>query len=70
MNVLNNVEGGISKVKLGAWLVGLSAVLGTVAGYLNGSLDMFTALQALATEVGAVFAALGLRDIPFLNSAK
>lgn len=56
-----------SKTKLGAFLVGLSAVLGTVGGLLSGNIDLATGFQALVTEVGIVVGVFGLRDLPFVN---
>ena len=56
-----------SKTKLGAGLVGLSAVLGTLGGWLSGSIDAGSALTALIAEVGVVLAVFGVRDMPFVN---
>lgn len=58
----------VSKTKAGATLMGLGFVIGTVGGWLYGSIDTMNAIQALITEIGAVLAIYGIRDIPFLNS--
>jgi len=57
----------ISKTKTGATLVGIGLVLGTIGGWLQGTLDPMTAITALATEVGGVLAIFGIRDWPILN---
>ena len=56
-----------SKTKVGALLVGISAVLGTVGGFLSGSIEFASAFQALLIEVGAIVGFFGLRDLPFVN---
>jgi hypothetical protein len=56
-----------SKTKIGATLVGLSAVLGTVGGLLQGSIDLGSGLTALLTEIGLVLGIWGIRDLPILN---
>jgi len=60
----------VSKTKVGAILIGASAVLGTVGGILTGAIDMMSGIQALIVEVGAVLVAMGIRDIPILNKKK
>ena len=57
----------VSKTKIGAILIGASAVLGTVGGILTGAIDIVTGIQALIVEVGAVLVAFGIRDMPFIN---
>ena len=59
---------GYSKTKIGAFLVGLSAVLGTVGSWLGGAIDTSSALQALILEVGVVLTVFGIRDMPFVNN--
>ena len=51
-----------SKTKIGAILIGASAVLGTVGGMLTGAIELVTGIQALIVEVGAVLIAMGIRD--------
>ena len=59
-----------SKTKLGALLVGLGAILGTAGGWLSGSLEPMSAVQALIIEIGAVLGVCGIRDLPFVNKEK
>ena len=56
-----------SKTKWGTLLVGVSAILGTLGGWLSGSIEASTALQALLLEMGVVLAFFGIRDLPFVN---
>ena len=56
-----------SKTKIGAALVGLSAVIGTIGSWLQGSIDPGTAVTALIAQVGIVLAVFGVRDMPFVN---
>ncbi|MFH1917610.1 MAG: hypothetical protein ABIJ14_00675 [Nanoarchaeota archaeon] len=56
-----------SKTKMGATLVGLSAVIGTIGGWLQGSIDPGTAITALIAEIGVVLAVFGVRDLPVVN---
>lgn len=56
-----------SKTKWGVLLLGLSAILGTVGGWLSGSIGLSTAITALIAEVGAVFGLFGIRDLPLIN---
>lgn len=56
-----------SKTKWGAVLIGVAAILGTVGGWLSGTIDAGSALTALITELGAVLLVFGVRDIPFIN---
>jgi len=58
-----------SKTKWGALLIGVSAVLGTVGGALTGGFGTDT-LFTLLTEIGAVLAVFGIRDLPIFNSFK
>lgn len=60
----------ISKTKLGASLLGLSAILATIGGWLSGTIDTTSAVTALIAEVGAVITAFGIRDWPILNGVK
>ena len=59
-----------SKTKIGAILIGASAVLGTVGGMLTGAIDVVNGIQALIVEVGVVLVACGVRDIPLLNKKR
>lgn len=65
--MINNKEGKMSKTKLGAVLIGLGAVLGTVGGWMSGSIDAVSALQGLLIEVGAVATLFGFRDLNIFN---
>ena len=56
-----------SKTKLGAVLVGVSALLGTIGGWLTGAIDLTSAIQAIIMEAGAVMSVFGLRDLPVVN---
>jgi hypothetical protein len=56
-----------SKTKIGAALVGLSAVIGTVGGWLSGAIEPSTAIPSLIAEIGVVFTVFGVRDWPFIN---
>jgi len=57
----------VSKTKIGAVLIGASAVLATAAGFFTGELLLFDAVNALLVEVGAVCAVFGFRDLPIIN---
>lgn len=59
-----------SKTKIGTLLIGVGPVLITIGGMLNGSIDFINGLTALSMEVGVVLAALGIRDMPFINRAR
>ena len=56
-----------SKTKVGAVLMGVSAVLGTLAGMVQGSVPLAVGLQTLSVELGAVYMVFGFRDLPFVN---
>lgn len=56
-----------SKTKTGSVILGISAILGTIGGWMTGSINPATAFQALVAEVGVVWLAMGLRDLPFVN---
>lgn len=56
-----------SKTKVGAVLIGLGAIIGTVGGVLSGTIDITAAIPALMTEIGIVAAIFGVRDLPLLN---
>ena len=56
-----------SKTKWGALLVGLGIVLGTVGSMVNGTLNYGAGITALLTEIGAILAVFGIRDLPFIN---
>jgi len=60
----------MSNTKIGAVLIGVSMILGTIGGYLTGAIDTMSALQALLAEVGGVFAVFGIRGWPILNKTK
>jgi hypothetical protein len=63
-------EEGFSKVKVGALLVAAAVIVTTVGNFLTGDLTLLAALTSLVTDVGAFLAALGVRDLPFLNTSK
>ena len=65
---MGNKSKSYSKTKLGAFLVGLSAVLGTIGSWLGGVIDTSSALQALILEVGVVLVIFGIRDMPLINN--
>jgi hypothetical protein len=69
ITMLQNSTGAISKVKIGAVLIGLSALLGTIGGWYTGAISLTSAIEALITELGAVYAAFGVRDLPIVNTA-
>lgn len=56
-----------SKTKIGALLVGVGTLLGTIGGYLSGTIDIGSAIQAIAVQVGIVIGVLGLRDLNIVN---
>ena len=56
-----------SKTKVGTILIGLGPILATVGGMLTGSVDFVSGITALSVEMGVVFAAFGIRDLPFVN---
>jgi hypothetical protein len=60
----------VSKTKIGAALIGVAALIGTVGGYLSGTIELGSAIQAIMVEAGAVLAAFGIRDLPVLNKTK
>ena len=56
-----------SKTKIGTALVGLSAVIGTLGGWLSGTIEPNQAITSLIAELGVVLAVFGVRDLPFVN---
>ena len=56
-----------SKTKIGTLLIGIGPVLVTIGGMLNGSIDFISGITALSVEVGVILAALGIRDLNFVN---
>ena len=56
-----------SKTKMGALLMGLSAVLATMGAYISGAVDAGATVNALIIQVGAVLAVFGVRDLPVIN---
>ncbi len=60
----------MSKTKLGAILIGIGAVLGTVGGMLTEVIPVGIGIQTLFVEVGIVVTAFGIRDLPILNLKK
>lgn len=51
-----------SKTKIGALLIGIGAVLGTVGGMLNGTVDVGAGITLLIAEVGGVLTLVGIRN--------
>lgn len=56
-----------SKTKWAAILIGISPILMTVGGMLQGSLDYGTGFMQLSAEVGIILGIFGIRDLPFIN---
>jgi len=56
-----------SKTKVGALLVGAGALLGTIGALVNGDVATIDAITAMATQLGAVLAAFGIRDWNLVN---
>ncbi len=59
-----------SKTKIGGVIIGFSAILGTVGGWLTGTIETAFAIQSLIVEVGIVVTLFGVRDLPFINNKK
>jgi hypothetical protein len=57
-----------SKLKIGSFVVALAAILGTIGGYLTGTITLMSGIMALGTEVGALLAVFGISELPILNS--
>ena len=60
----------VSKTKVGATFIGVSAILGTVGSYMNGMIDLGSFIQAIIAEVGVVLGIYGIRDLPLINRKK
>jgi len=58
-----------SKTKIGTLLITAGPILITLGGLLTGTINLVNGLTALSTEVGAVFAVFGIRNLPFVNKA-
>ena len=56
-----------SKTKIGSILVGLSFVIATIGGMLQGQVEIGIGITTLITEIGVVITALGLRDLPIFD---
>lgn len=59
-----------SNTKVGAVLIGASAVLGTVAAWVTGDIAIFDALKAVLIEVGAVYGVFGVYGWELFNPKK
>lgn len=59
-----------SKTKVGAALIGLSAIIGTIGGYLSGNIELGEAFRVFLLEGGAILGIMGLRDLPIINKSK
>ena len=57
----------ISKAKIGSFIIGLAALLGTGGAILSGSVSFLESIPTLMAEVGAVFAVFGITELPVLN---
>ena len=49
-----------SKTKIGAALVGLSALIGTLGGWLSGTIESSQAIMSIIAELGVVLAVFGV----------
>lgn len=56
-----------SKTKIGAGLVGISAIFASVGGWLNGAVQLNAMVTAVIASIGAVVTAWGIRDWPIIN---
>ena len=59
-----------SQTKLGALLLGISALFGTLYALSTGLITLNAGVLQILTEVGAVLTAFGVRDLPILNTIK
>jgi len=59
-----------SRTKIGAVLVGIGAILGTVGGYILGEIELVKAISLVVSEIGAIFLIFGIRGLPILNGGK
>ena len=64
------MQNKMSRTKIGAVLLGGSAILGTLGGWFSGTIESGTAIRVLIAEVGAVFLIFGVRGWPVINRAK
>ena len=51
-----------SKTKVGALLIGVGAILATVGGVVQGTIDIGAGITALITEIGVIMTIVGLRN--------
>ena len=56
-----------SNTKLGAVVIGVAAVLGTLGRLIVGTIPVDTGIYMLLTEVGGVLFIFGVRNMPFIN---
>lgn len=66
-NAVKNKEGRNSKTKIGAVLIAAGPVLVTVGSIITGDMQLLDGIIRLSTQVGAVLAVFGIRDLPILN---
>jgi len=59
-----------SKTKWAGLLIGGSAFLGTLGGWLGGTIDFNTFFMTAMLDVGLILAVFGIRDLPFINRTK
>lgn len=64
------MEQKMSKTKIGAILLGGSAILGTIGAWLSGTLNTVIAIEVLIAEVGAIYLIFGIRGWPIINRTK
>jgi len=67
MEIIKNKEKKISKVKIGALLVGVGSIIGVVGGMVQGQIDFGVGIQAIAVQAGIILGICGIRDLPILN---
>jgi len=51
-----------SKTKLGAFLLGVSALVGTLGSFFVGDISLQAFVQEILVEIGSVLAVFGIRD--------
>ena len=59
-----------SKTKWAGLLIGGSAFLGTLGGWLSGTIDFNTFFTAAMIDIGMILAVFGIRDWPILNKSE
>ena len=59
-----------SKTKWAGLLIGGSAFLGTLGGWLGGAMDFSTFFTTAMIDIGVILAIFGIRDLPIINKSK